>query len=222
MRALGDTSAAIVPVSATPPSTTNTILNGILWGAVAVGIGAMFFWIIQGPKVNPTRGSGGPKAKRRRRSIPIVKGRSCRFEMKEGPDVTCGGGMIHDPTGRAWPKNSVAFGPVRRVRSASGDEFSGAGRHYLGGSYKASIGIANLPPRGLDGWRYLGEVERIYYTRTGRKNGGVRFQHPFSKPGALATIVKGKGKARLYRRGRWCRLELPRGAILDSRGYVWP
>jgi hypothetical protein len=167
---------------------------------------------------NPSGGSSGPK--KVKKSL-INKGRSCRFIMVEGPDVSCGGGMMHDPSGRWWPKNSVLCGPFRKLRAAQPDEGSSQAKHYLGDSHRAVVGVIDTPPKPLSGWTYLGEVDEIRYTRTGRKRPG-RYFHPFSKPGALATIIKGKGKARLYRYGRFCRLDLPHGAILDTRGYVWP
>lgn len=201
-------------------STASRVAEIALWGVAGVGLAAIVFWMIQGPKENPTRSSMEPKAKRRAR--PIVKGRSCRFEMVEGPDRTCGGGMIHDPTGRAWPKNSVLCGPFRRERRVDPDEMDPRATHYYGGSYSAHIGIVNKPPRALSSWRYLGEVERIYYTRVGRKYGGVRFVHPFNKGSSLAVIVKGRRRVRLYQYGRFMRLELPRDAMLDSRGFVFP
>jgi hypothetical protein len=206
-------------------STSSTIAQYFLWGCVGVGLGTIGYLMFAPIRENPTRRLGaGPKAtKGKRRKLPIVKGRNVRFEMKQGPDVSCSGAMMHDPTGKAWPAKSVLCGPIkRRLRKASDEELSGAGKHYFGGSYPAKVVEINAPNRSLDGWKYLGEVERIYYTRVGRKNGNVLFQHPFNKPSALATVMKGRGKVRLYRKGRFVRLELPRGAILDSRGFVWP
>jgi hypothetical protein len=207
-------------------STASTIAQYFFWGVVAAGLGTIGYYIfapIPHERDNPRLGSGGPRGGSKKRKLPIVKGRSCRFEMKEGPDVTCAGAMLHDPTGKAWPARSVLCGPIRRkLRKASDAELEGAGRHYFGGSYPARVVEIDAPNRSMEGWRYLGEVERIYYTRVGRKNGNVRFQHPFNKPSALATVMKGRGRVRLYRKGRFVRLELPRGSILDSRGYVWP
>jgi hypothetical protein len=200
-------------------STASTIAQYFFWGVVAAGL---IFAPIPHERDNPRLGSGGPRGGSKKRKLPIVKGRSCRFEMKEGPDVTCAGAMLHDPTGKAWPARSVLCGPIRRkLRKASDAELEGAGRHYFGGSYPARVVEIDAPNRSMEGWRYLGEVERIYYTRVGRKNGNVRFVHEFNKHG-LTRLVKGTGKVRLYRKGRFVRLELPRGAILDTRGYVFP
>lgn len=205
-------------------STASTAAQYVLWGLVGLGLGTIGYLIFAPIRENPARRlSAGPKASggSKRRKLPIVKGRSCRFEMKEGRDVTCAGAMMHDPTGKAWPPRSVLCGPIkRRLRTANDDELAGAGRHYFGGSYTAKVVEIDAPSRGMAGWRYIGEVERIYYTRTGRKNPG-RYQHEFNRRG-LTQLVMGKKKVRLYRKGRFVRLELPRGAILDTRGFVHP
>jgi hypothetical protein len=215
--------APLVKPPVAPLPTANKIGIAILWAGVAAGLGFLAYTIIAGPKVpreNPSGGSGGSRRSGSKKAL-IAKGRSCLFEMVDGSDVRCSGGMLHDPSGRWWPKKSVLCGPFRqRVRPIDDDEYDGEARHYLGSSHKASIGSIDTPPKGLSGWDYLGEVDRIFYTRTGRKSPG-RFQHGFNKSG-FTTFVKGKGRVRLYRRGRYCRLELPRGALLDSRGFVWP
>jgi hypothetical protein len=211
-------------IVASSPSVLPTVaIVGL--AAVGAGVVAWAFWP-RGEARGGTRGGarGNPAGAdgSSGRSKPIVKGRSCLFEMVDGSDVRCSGGMIHDPSGRRWPRRSVLCGPFRsRTRKATDDEYTGAARHYLGGSYGASIGRVDMPPKALGAWDYLGEVDRIYYTRTGRRNPG-RYQHQFNKSTALAVIFKGRGKVRLYRRGRFVRLELPPSAILDSRGYVWP
>jgi hypothetical protein len=214
--------APTAPLVKPPPPllpTANKIGIAILWAGVAAGLGYLAYTIIAGPKENPTGGGGGRR--RGSKKALIAKGRSCLFEMVDGSDVRCSGGMLHDPSGRWWPKKSVLCGPFRqRMRPVDDDEYDGDAKHYLGSSHKASIGSIDTPPKPLAGWDYLGEVDRIFYTRTGRKNPG-RYQHKFNGKG-FTTLIKGNGRVRLYRRGRYCRLELPRGAILDSRGFLWP
>lgn len=209
------------PLAAPESSPTNKIAVAALWGLITVGLGTMAYLIIKGPEENPVRGVR--RSPTVGRSPPIVKGRSTLFEMKDGPNVTCAGGMIHDPSGRAWPRNSVLCGPFRpRVRAATPEEYRGWAKDYLGSSHRPMVGIVDVPPRTLSEWTYLGEVERIFYTRTGRKRPG-RYQHEFFKSTALATLVRGRhGKVKLYRRGRFVRLELPKGAQLDARGYIYP
>ena len=201
-----------------------------LWGVVAVGLGFIAYKLVEGPPMaNPRRGIRSYTSREPRRlSTPsakrslIAKGRACRFELVDGGAVSVAGGMMHDPSGRWWPARSVLCGPFKaRVRRAEPDEYTGAARHYLGNSHAAHVGVIDTPPKALGEWEYVGEVERIYYTRTGRKRPG-RYQHPFNKPTALATLLKGRGRVKLYRRGRYVRMDLPPGAILDTRGLVWP
>jgi hypothetical protein len=205
--------AALVPDDT---STASAVVQYALWGCVAVGVGAILFFALQGPKENPSGGdSPKPKSKRRR---AILKGRSCKFDMVQGRAVTCSGGMIHDPTGKRWPRNSVLCGPVRKLGPA---EIDGEARDYLGSNHKASVYVTGDVPRELSRWKYIGEVDQIWYTRTGKRYTG-RYYHPFSKPTSIDVMLRGSGKVRLYRLGRYCRLELPRGATLNWRGYVWP
>lgn len=151
----------------------------------------------------------------------IVKGRTVSFDMVDGSEVDApsSAAMMHDATGRYWKRTSVLVGRfAKSSETTDGDKYS---RDYLGHSHLTHVGDVALPPRDLSSWQYEGEVERIWYTRTGKKNGGRRFQHQFNKAG-LQRLVRGRGKARLYKCGAWYRLELPQGAQLDSRGYVWP
>lgn len=210
------------PLATVAPTTSNKIAVATLWGIVAVGVGTLGWLLWKGPPMleNPAPVRRTPNVGR---SPPIVKGRSTRFEMKDGPDVTCAGGMIHDPSGRAWPRNSILCGPFRpRVRTATPEEYRGWAKDYLGSSHRPMVGVVDVPPRALSEWQLLGEVEKIYYTRLGKKRPG-RYVHAFYKPTALATLVRGRGgKVKLYRRGRFVRLELPKGAHLDARGFVYP
>lgn len=193
-------------------STASAAVQYLLWGGVAVGVGAILYFALQGPRENPV----GESAPRRKRAI--LKGRSCKFDMVEGPAVSCKGGMIHDPSGKRWPKRSVLCGPVKKVGPG---EMDSEAKSYLGGNHKAAVYVTSDVPRALSKWRYVGDVEQIWYTRTGRRFTG-RYYHPFSKSTSIDVMLRGPGRVRLYRLGRYCRLELPRGATLDFRGYVWP
>ena len=151
-----------------------------------------------------------------------LKGTSVAFELVDGREIDAPGkGMLHDATGREWPARSVLVGPFKRGRATK--DVSEDARDYLGRTYTIKQGNAKteIVPRGLWSWERVGEVARIYYTRGGTKYPG-RFQHPFNKRSSLAVLVKGKGKVTLYQWRGWYRLELPKGAILDSRGFVWP
>lgn len=159
----------------------------------------------------------------------IVKAHAVSFDLVDGKkvDAPARNGMMHDPTGRAWKKNSVIVGPYERLREESdGDKYTDdyLGRDYavrVGDTYLNRAGDSKLPPKALSAWMYEGEVEKVWYTRHGLKQGGRRFQHGINGFW-IARLFKGKGSARLYKYGAWLRLDLSRGAILDGRGFVYP
>ena len=159
----------------------------------------------------------------------IVKGHAVSFDLVDGKkiDAPARNGMMHDPTGRYWKRTSVLVGPYERLSEESdGDKYT---RDYLGSGFAVRVGDtylnragdSKLPPKALSAWAYEGEVEKIYYTRHGARNGGKRFKHKMNEM-SLARLFKGKGHARLYSCGAWYRLDLPRGAILHRAGFVWP
>jgi hypothetical protein len=206
----------VAPVTATTPAAAGISTPLLIVGGLTVlGIGGFLYWRYVHAKENPI---GDSKVG----SALIAKGRSCRFEMVDGPDVSVSGGMLHDPSGKWWPKRSVLCGPFKaKIRKAADDEYKGAAKHYLGSSHNASIGSVDTPPKALGEWDLVGDVEEIFYTRSGAKRPG-RYRHKFNKGSSLATIIKGTKKVKLYRHNRFVRLELPPGAILDTRGFVWP
>jgi hypothetical protein len=149
----------------------------------------------------------------------ICKGFAVSFDMIDGGaiDAPAAYAMLHDPTGRHWKRTSVLVAPFDR-RDEGGEPSSDV-RRYLG--YDDRAGSVALPPKPLSAWRYEGEVATIWYRRHGAKYGGKRFRHAFNDS-AVRRFLHGRGKARLYSRGRLFRLELPRGATADDRGFVWP
>ena len=156
----------------------------------------------------------------------IVKGRAVRLHMAEGgPMVRPRGAMMHDPNGRAWPACSVLIGPFTAgKRAATPKEYKGTPREYLGKTYSPHVGSVDLPPKDLADWITIGDVTRIDYVRTGRKNPGG-YKHTFNAPHGVSWFVfalKGKGRAVLRRHGRFYRLDMSHGCHLDDRGFVWP
>lgn len=150
----------------------------------------------------------------------IVKGHAVSFDLVNDKkiDAPARNGMIHDPIGRSWNKNSVLVGPYEKLGDeVDADKYE---RDYLGRSY-VRAGDVRLPPKSLGEWESVGDVEKIYYTRHGERAGGKRFKHKMNEM-SLARLFKGKGRAVLYRHGAWYRLELPHGAILHRAGFVWP
>lgn len=153
----------------------------------------------------------------------IVKAHRVAFDLMSGRKVTAAPtyGMLHDPSGEDWPKDSVLV--MRYTRSGRAIKSDGAMASYLGGDYQARSGEADLPSRSLEGWKKLGDVKTIYYVRTGKRAPGG-FYHHFGKGAALEhKIFRGEGdKPVLYRKGKTLRLELPAGSTLNWRGFVWP
>lgn len=154
-----------------------------------------------------------------------LRGTAVRFELADGSEIAAPAkdGLFYDDSGRDWPARSLLVGPFKRGGPADQDEVPKRTREYLGRTYTIRQGEAKteIVPRALWHWEKLGEVARIYYRRGGTKAPGS-YQHPFNKRYAMAVLMKGKGKVTLYRWGKWRRLEMPRGAILDNRGIVWP
>jgi hypothetical protein len=158
--------------------------------------------------------------------VLIVKGTRTRLHMKDGgPMIRPAGAMMHDESGRYWPKNSILIGPFSRGSERPTEaQYRGAPKEYLGRTYDPHIGEVDLPPKALSSWEDVGEVSRIDYVRPGRKAPGG-FRHSFNAPrGAyrLLHAVKGKGRAMLRKCGRFYRLDMSKGSIADSRGIVWP
>lgn len=149
----------------------------------------------------------------------IRKGTKVLIELADGGDVVPQGALLHDPTGKWWPVRSCLIGSFDKHGSARAAKPPKEAAQYLGRNYEIHAGTVSLPPRELSQWERIGSVETIYYERHGTKARG-RFRHRFNR--GLSAFIKGKGKVTLYHHGRWYRLELPRGALLDDRGFVWP
>jgi hypothetical protein len=149
--------------------------------------------------------------------------------MCDGRRIKPGGTMMHDPSGKAWPAKSLLIGPFRAgTHGRVPDEhYEGAPEYYLGRGYRARYGTVRLPPRALRRWQFVGYVSRggpedgeiRYHRRGSRAPGG--FYHPWNRR-SLMTLIHGHGRVRLYRLGSFYRLEMPRGAVVDDRGFVWP
>jgi hypothetical protein len=153
----------------------------------------------------------------------ILKGSSVRLEI--GRRAVLVGSMLHDPDGNAWPACSflcAKFSPGGR--DATDEELKGAPRDYFGKNYRARVGKIELPPRNLSSWEFVGDVTKIWYTRPGTKAPG-RFVHKINSPRGLWKIIfflKGRGEAKLYKRGKYFRLDFSAGCLADDRGVAYP
>ena len=120
-----------------------------------------------------------------------------------------GAALMHDPTGRHWPKTSCLIASFRRTGKPIQKPTDEATAWATDPSM-VKMGIANTPGRSLDGgWKFVGRVNRIDYTRHGAH--ADKYTHEFKAP-----------HPRLYRKGRVLRLELGRGAVFNWRGFVNP
>lgn len=150
----------------------------------------------------------------------VVKGTAVEFVMRQGRDVVApsGYGLMHDAVGGLLPRCTLLIGPFRKGGSADDAEVSRAAVKYLGPEADIKRGSAGALPdcSSLDDWRDLGEVQRIYYQRGGDYRG--YYTHPFS--GRVFLVLP--GETRLYRRGRWLRLQLPWACRLNERGFIAP
>lgn len=155
----------------------------------------------------------------------LVKGHSVVFDLepvKPGwPErsIECrrSRGMMHDEQGADWPKDSVLVGPYEKTgREVDG---GGAGRAYFGSDYRTRAATVVLPERALRGWKKLGIVKTVWYVRTGKRAPGP-FRHAFGK--GWDTFFIGASRPVLYQKGRYYRIELGAGSVVDDRGFVRP
>lgn len=150
--------------------------------------------------------------------LDLVDGRAIRI-----PDRAA---MLYDKTGADWPRTSVLFTAFERAgATAKGNRFA---REWFGADYNVREGRCVLPPRELSsgGWREVGEVVRIAYTRgsgdarDGAKHAGA-YEHTFAgdNPLDVFTFMR-RPLPKLYRAGRAWRLEIGRWYAVTGRGIV--
>jgi hypothetical protein len=156
----------------------------------------------------------------------IAKGCAVSFKLASGKEVFAPSSyaMLHDPSGSEWPADSVLIAPFKKTRSAIEDSDA---ESYFGAP--PLEGKIELPPSSLSSWSEVGVATRIDYTR--RRPDGLHtdfkgdYRHEFDGTegvfGLLFHVLTAPS-VMLYRRGRLLRLELPFGADLGDRGFVWP
>ena len=151
----------------------------------------------------------------------VIKGSHVRFELvsqipaekRKKPPATNGKvislpnayGIIHDPDSENFDKCECYFGPYKRTRKRI--EMTQKASAYMGSSYPATFATVDLPS---GTWKPIGDVAQIFYKRPGRYSG--KYFHPFK-----AGFVP-----KLYKNGRFYKLALPGGCIVDDRGFVFP
>lgn len=142
-------------------------------------------------------------------SSPItVESTRVSFEMVNGRKIVLppSYGTFHDKDGEILPRCMVVFGPWKNTRRPA--VMNRHQRRYFGPEYKAKMAkIASIPK---EGWKQVGKVVRIYYTRRGVRAPDP-FQHPFKSR-----------QPTLSKNGRLYKLEAGSACIIDDRGYVFP
>jgi hypothetical protein len=130
------------------------------------------------------------------------------FDMADGKHLKLPAsyGTFHDQDGTVLPKCDVFFGKFRKTKKRV--EMGRADRRYFGADHRAVL--AELPKIPKDGWKQIGEVVMIYYVRRGSRAPGG-FHHPFKSRHPM-----------LSKNGRFYKLSLGSGCLIDDRGYVFP
>jgi len=139
----------------------------------------------------------------------LIKGRKVAFEMTSGKTIRArpNYAIIHDPEGQSLPYCNVLIGPYQKTKTPV--ELTSEAKKYFGSGYPGTAAFVDFP-RGP--WKSLGAVRTIYYERThGSQNEG-RYFHPFDE----------KQTVTLSRCGSFYRLELPKGCVVNWRGFVYP
>jgi len=159
--------------------------------------------------------------------IPYIYGRAIRLHMDSGKMIQPRGAMIHDPSGRDWPKCSLLIVPVgrSRVRKATDEEYEGAPKHYLGRDHNPKVVQVTFPSSSTAEWKRIGELRRIDYVRGGTKAPGG-YKHHINKPRGVYRVTHllrgGDQPVVVSKLGSAYRLDLPNGCIIDDRGIVYP
>lgn len=124
----------------------------------------------------------------------IAKCYSVVLHMKDGSVVRApkGAALLHDPSGKHWPKTSCLISTFKRAGKPLEDPKEEE-HAWAVDPDAVREGAINTPPRRA-GWTKVGDVVSIDYTRKGAH--ADQFEHEFKRP------------VPLYRRGRVMRLEL--------------
>lgn len=152
----------------------------------------------------------------------LCRGTRVILELSDGEKLKPPGrnGLLHDTEGRSWAKNVVLVGPFQKGGKI--DEVPARVRQYLGRTATIHRGEASTEslPRRLGQWERIGDLAVLYYCRGGTKARGC-FHHELNKS-AINRAVHGHGKVTVYKYGQWYRLQFPRGARMDDRGFLYP
>jgi hypothetical protein len=134
----------------------------------------------------------------------LIKGREISFDMEDGETIALpkAYGMIHSPD--TVRKCHVYFGPFEKTRQIE-SELNQTAKKYFGDDYDGRVAYIDIPS---GSWRSAGRARVIFYDRPGQYSDYYR--HEFSEPVPLSV------------NGRFYRLSLPDGCVVNDRGFVTP
>lgn len=144
-----------------------------------------------------------------------VDGDAVSFDLADGRRVSMAGRkMVYDASGTRLPANALFFGPGDRTgRPIPMNRWQSS---YFGDDYDArATRLRDFEDaRARTGWRSVGEVRMIWYTRRGSLAG--RWYHPFRPPAGTVLLLE--------KRGAWYRVVGPPGSgtLVNWRGIVRP
>lgn len=158
----------------------------------------------------------------------VAKCYSNTLVLKDGRRIRPRGAALHDSSGKSWPKNSVLFSVFAK---SGGDlrDLDKEARRWSKTPENVRAGSLELPPKSLGEWCLVGVVEKINYTRYGEH--ADKYTHSFDGHGnksgdgpisAAMLFEENTPHPVLYSRRGLYRMELPRGAVFNWRGFVWP
>ena len=137
----------------------------------------------------------------------LIKGRDISFEVLHGKTLTLpkSHGMIHNPdVGGDGERCRVYFGPYEKTDGAV-TKLTTRARNYFGGDYQGRHAYVNFPS---GKWKLSCTIMAIFYQRDGEH--ADYYRHEFERP------------LPLYELGKFYRLNLGKGCVLNDRGYVFP
>src|ERR1700747_1236863 len=151
------------------------------------------------------RGCNVDRDRCRQSGLLICRGKTIAIDLVDGGaiDPPASHGLLHDPSGRLFPKRSLLIGPFERGSPADEETIPREAGDYLGRAYEVRRRECRLSPKELSAWKRVGEVAtlgnaqgEIFYTRGGTRAPG-RFRHKFNKA-SLSRLFRGRGKVTLY------------------------
>jgi hypothetical protein len=151
----------------------------------------------------------------------VVKGRRIVVHLTAGKKLYASA-MMHDETGKQWPRTSVLLASFRKIGTPLDD------MTYFGEDYTPHEGVLEIQGelravKALSSWRLVGQAIEIDYDRKGGALKGVseKDYEPFKKNAYKHDFKKPVNVYR-HRSGKALRIELGPSARLNWKGFIYP